>query len=985
MQVIFYLIGASFIMLAIGLKICSKIKKYRYFNGKQYIDAKEKLLDFAKEFGELLSLCSYIPDEKRDEIHKRCDSSVSFFDKKPYALPEDVMESLEKYAHIDEYISKHRMEVGFELDFSTPLRVLLDEKSYVSKKQISILLEKSSAVVDLLKKEKCFFLNGTLDGIINYANMEDICKENNKRFVNCELESCRDFFDSITQYPLDEQQRKCCVLDEDSTLVIAGAGSGKTSVIMAKVAYLIEKRNVDPSSILLISFTNKAADEMTERIRRCIGPCGVEALTFHKFGLQILKDFYKKRYDIADDEFLIKCIRNSLGGEGKVVDVDYVQKVVKYFAYYFNPDQSQKKYKSLGERFDSERTLNLETLKVMTATQNDSITLSGEHVKSLEEAFIANFLFLNGIEYQYEAKYSKEYDDGEHRHYHPDFYLPKYGIYIEHYGVDEKGMPPSFFSEADKKKYIASMQWKRKLHKEHANKYIESYSWWNVKNELFSKLENELRKFNVEFKPRNVKEIWQKLCANAKGQVTEFERLISAFISLFKSNGFNDDYFRELLSLKADTPHNTERQRTFLEIVRRIYNDYQKELEIGTVYDFSDMINKATEVVQGLSNESLSYKYIIVDEYQDASIGRMRLLKAVIDKTNAHLFCVGDDWQSIFRFAGSDINLFTNFSKYFGESAELKLEKTYRNSQELIDVMGQFVMRNPEQIQKTLQSNLHNKYPVCLIIYPVEKNKSSAIDGLGTALDAVVKSIVKNATPRAEAKTNVLLLGRTKYDEMLITHSASLRRKGTSGYYEVIDNPKITCQFLTVHKAKGLEGDYVILLNAKNDLLGFPNLIADDPLLQLVLSKAESYDYAEERRLLYVALTRTRNKVYLLVPEKSYSPFVDELIELGVEAKHFIGGVATKDNIDCPKCRKGRLIVRKGQNGEFMTCSNFPRCDYRIKGKYNSSSKRCIVCGNFMILRHSNKQYDGERMNRYPNNRFWGCANYPHCKYTESI
>ena len=148
-------------MLAIGLKICSKIKKYRYFNGKQYIDAKEKLLDFAKEFGELLSLCSYISDEKRDEIHKRCDSSVSFFDKKPYALSEDVMESLEKYAHIDEYISKHRMEVGFELDFSTPLRVLLDEKSYVSKKQISILLEKSSAVVDLLKKEK--WVKSTVD------------------------------------------------------------------------------------------------------------------------------------------------------------------------------------------------------------------------------------------------------------------------------------------------------------------------------------------------------------------------------------------------------------------------------------------------------------------------------------------------------------------------------------------------------------------------------------------------------------------------------------------------------------------------------------------------------------------------------------------------------------------------------------------------------------------------------------------------------
>ena len=471
---------------------------------------------------------------------------------------------------------------------------------------------------------------------------------------------------------------------------------------------------------------------------------------------------------------------------------------------------------------------------------------------------------------------------------------------------------------------------------------------------------------------------------NAKGQVTEFEHLISAFISLFKSNGFNDDRFDEMLRIEADTPHNTERQRTFLEIVRRIYDDYQKELEKDTVYDFNDMINKATEVVQSLSSGYLGYKYIIVDEYQDVSIGRMRLLKAVIDKTNAHLFCVGDDWQSIFRFAGSDINLFTNFLGYFGESLEMRLEKTYRNSQELIDVMGQFVMRNSKQIQKTLQSDLHNKYPICLIIYPVEKTNSNAMDGVGIAIDAVIKSIVREVTLRAKGKTSVLLLGRTKYDEMLISHSNSLKRKGTSGCYAVKDNPKITCKFLTVHKSKGLEGDYVILLNTKNDLLGFPNLIADDPLLQLVLSKPESCDYAEERRLFYVALTRTRNKVYLLVPEKSYSPFIDELIELGVDAKHFIGGVATKD-IDCPKCRKGRLIARKGQNGEFMTCSNFPRCDYRIKGVYTSESKRCSVCGNFMVIRHSNKQCHGEKRNYHWNNRFWGCANYPHCKHTEPI
>ena len=967
--------------------VAARIKKYLYFHGAAYKDAKNALFEFQSELKVLLSKYEAVPDEEWDRIRNIARTADEFFHKRPYKLSECIIESLNEYAHLYDYKDSHSLEVDFASRYLLPFRGMLSRNGYISRKEVGYLVKDAESIVERLKERQHLF-DETSAGIKEIQDFEQLREKHNKLFVEEELRACDDFFSSVASYSLDRQQKECCVVDDDSALVIAGAGSGKTTVIMAKVAYLIERRKIDPSSILLISFTNKAADEMAERIEKRLGRCGVEAMTFHRLGLRFLKEFSGKRYDIAGDDFLLNFVHSHLTGSDNIVDGAYIRNVVEYFAYYFKPDITQREYGSFGELIEEEQVLNLHTLRSMVASQSDRLTMNGEKVRSFEEVLIANYLFLNGVEYQYEMKYPKEYeDDKQHRAYHPDFYLPDFDIYLEHYAVDEKGSAPSYFSLADQAKYVSSMKWKRELHKKHENKYIESFSWWNTQGKLLENLEKELVSHGVAFKPRDVNEVWRLICEKAKMQVGEFEKLLSSFITLFKSNGYTEEKFDELQSAEAETEFDTHRQKSFLSIAKRIYCAYELALNKESMYDFSDMINKATEVVDGLSRSDLPYRYIIVDEYQDASVGRMRLLKAIVDKTDAHLFCVGDDWQSIFRFAGSDINLFTSFSDYFGPSVEMKIENTYRNSQELIDIMGRFVMKNPSQVNKTLKSNLHCPNPIGLVFYSTEKESSKDGSSEGRALDVIVKSVVKKVETSGRKNAKVLLLGRTKYDEVLISKGKSLKRKGCDGLYETEDHPEIVWQFLTVHKSKGLEGDYVILLNVKNDLLGFPNRIVDDPLLGLVLARAEGFEFAEERRLFYVALTRTKNVVYLIVPERHQSPFVDELDELGVSANHFVGSVATKDIVPCPKCRKGRLIVRKGDFGEFMICTNAPRCDYKIAGRYTAESKRCEICGNFLVLREvknfTRKSWYAKKKNG-GGNKFLGCANYPHCNYTEA-
>lgn len=318
-------------------------------------------------------------------------------------------------------------------------------------------------------------------------------------------------------------------------------------------------------------------------------------------------------------------------------------------------------------------------------------------------------------------------------------------------------------------------------------------------------------------------------------ELINLKKLIITFINLFKTNNYKLDYFLKI-----------KNNNDLIRIILDIYFLYEDELRSTNSIDFNDMIILATDYVK--HNNIKRYKYIIVDEYQDTSYIRYLLLKEIINKTGAKIVCVGDDYQSIYRFNGCDLNMFWDFKKYFGYTKILKINNTYRNSQELINVAGSFIMKNKSQLYKKLKSGKSIKSPI-KIMYG---------NNLEKLLDVVIKKYKK-----------ILVLGRNNFD---ICRYFKLDSEG----YFIYKGFKI--KYLTIHASKGLEEECVILINLKDDVLGIPNKMKDAEILKYVNKAYDKYLYEEERRLFYVALTRTKNEVFLLVDKNKPSIFIKEIV-----------------------------------------------------------------------------------------------------------
>ena len=319
-------------------------------------------------------------------------------------------------------------------------------------------------------------------------------------------------------------------------------------------------------------------------------------------------------------------------------------------------------------------------------------------------------------------------------------------------------------------------------------------------------------------------------------ELENLKRLIITFINLFKSNNYSIDKFLKFRGNKD-----------ILRIIIDIYLLYEEELKSTNSIDFNDMIRLATDYVK--YNDIKKYKYIIVDEYQDTSYVRYLFLKEIIHKTSAKIVCVGDDYQSIYRFNGCNLNMFLNFKKYFGYTKILKINNTYRNSQELINIAGKFIMKNKRQLYKKLRSNKRIDKPI-KIMY-------------GSNLKKLLDKVL-------ECHKNILILGRNNFD---IDKYFKLDSSGCINYNGV------NIKYLTIHASKGLEEECVIIINLKDDILGIPNKIKDNKILKNVNNNKDIYPYEEERRLFYVAMTRTKSDVYFLVDKNRPSIFVKELIK----------------------------------------------------------------------------------------------------------
>ncbi len=385
---------------------------------------------------------------------------------------------------------------------------------------------------------------------------------------------------------------------------------------------------------------------------------------------------------------------------------------------------------------------------------------------------------------------------------------------------------------------------------------IQEY-FYGIVLEKEEAIQRILKYFHIS-RHRNIEETYQQFLKNNPKEILAFEKLLSKFLHLFKEQGYQEkDFYRfAQLNHAKNWFYKKNKNDYFFMIALDIYLFYQQELTSTNMLDFSDMILKAEKLVK--VDFKRKYQYILIDEYQDTSLIRLHFIQEILKKTNARLLAVGDDYQSIFQFAGSNLETFLNFQSYFENSAIYKITSTYRNSQQLIDIAGKFIMKNKKQIKKELHSKKN-------IVDPIEIYKSKNPK-------QTLFQLLENLK---DTKEDIFILGRNNQDiKNYLDENLEMDKEGNLSYKKC---PHLKIRYLTIHRSKGLEASFVIIIHVVEDLLGLPSKMEDDEILKYVLKKQEYYPYEEERRLFYVALTRSKNKVYILTNLKCPSRFLKEL------------------------------------------------------------------------------------------------------------
>lgn len=528
---------------------------------------------------------------------------------------------------------------------------------------------------------------------------EEQRKKQNEKYIKQKLLEEKKYFDNMFKeidqnIKLDENQRRIILTDEKYTMVIAGAGAGKTTTITAKVNYLIEKQKIKDEEIIIISFTNKAVDELKNRINKDFKH-NVNITTFHKLGYQIIKENKKNPPKINTDNQIIKeCIQQEIKEQ--------------------------------------------------------------EQIKKTR-----------------------------------------------------------------------------------------------IENKIIKKLKNIIKKLKPQKKEIKVQQLIQN-------QIN----ICTQYISLCKS---------KIIEKKENRTPQLKKTKKQIEYITKICNKYNAELKKRNLIDFDDIINEANRIIQTTKKINFKYKYIIIDEYQDISENRYRLIQNISKKIATKIMVVGDDWQCIYSFASSNINLFTNFKKNVEYCETLKIEKTYRNSQQLIDIAGEFIQKNPNQIKKQLKSEKQLEKPITIIKYK-DKEKTTQTK---QEIKKTIKKALDYIIEKYGIEKNILILGRYTFDKNEILDDEIIEEESNKITYK--KNTKVKIEYLTVHTSKGLGYDNVILLNARNNTFGFPSKIKTNKALKHLIIEDKGIKYAEERRLFYVALTRTKNEILILTPNHNYSEFIKEI------------------------------------------------------------------------------------------------------------
>ena len=802
------------------------------------------------------------------------------------------------------------------------------------------------------------------------------------------MNSEKEYLDNILKevdpaIQLDDDQRKVVLTDEDYCLVIAGAGAGKTTTVAAKVKYLVEKQDIKPEEILVVSFTNKAVDELKDKIQKQLH-INCPITTFHASGNAILHKQNEEKLNIVQNDKLYFILEDYFN-ESVLTNEKLVDDLVTFFASYCDAPADEILDKAV--LFNKIASSSFTTLKselgeyekkIIPSGDKKYVTIQNEQLRSNEEVQIANFLYLNNIDYEYEPKY-KFNIPGSLKPYTPDFIIRQgeKEAYIEHFGVTQDGFS-NRYSPEELKKYNKAMRDKVSLHKQHGTNLICTCSKYNDGRELTNHLKEKLDENGFILNPKDKKEVMKKL-SNQDGSryVRKLINLVDRFIGNFKTNGFSDQQFDEW-----QLASNNVRTKLFLRICKECYLEYERYLKKNNAIDFSDMINKSAILLKESETvrSQIQFKYIIVDEYQDISRQRFNLVEALHANSNAKIIAVGDDWQSIYAFSGSDITLFTKFSEIMGYAELLSITKTYRNSQEVIDIAGNFIQKNTSQIRKTLKSPKTITDPVIIYTYDSKLKEKGASARSGAnynqakAVEVAIEQILEYDRKGDKKSSSILLLGRFGFDGKNLERSGLFEYKDYGSKVKCKKYPKLNITFMTAHASKGLGYDNVIVINGKNETYGFPSKIEDDPVLNYVIKRDNTIDAAEERRLFYVAMTRTKNRVYFIAPEENPSEF---LLEIKNDYKNVVlkgeWNEETSNNNKfkkaCPICGYPLQHKYKEAYGlHLWICTNEPEiCDF-MTNKLDAGKlaiMKCPDCDGYLIAKSGKT-----------NNYYLACTNY---------
>ena len=746
-----------------------------------------------------------------------------------------------------------------------------------------------------------FYLSQDQNQLLRYLMGGDVQLEygpRNERFLSDEIKRFSQYFDTVEKNPLTNEQREAVVTFADNVMTVAAAGSGKTSVLIAKAGYAISADLFKPEQIVLLAFNRKAAEELAERVAERLGPRieGAERIrvaTFHSLGLDIIAEATGKRPMVAP------WIEQGLE-IAELVDIVKTLSNDKKFASKWNLFQTvlARPLPPFGTEEEPE----------WWDRENDNRgfrTLRGETVKSQEERMICNWLAWEGVDYEYERPYEHGTATATHRQYLPDFYYPSANVYHEHFALDHNGVPPRHFTG-----YAEGVTWKRELHSEHETNLVETTSFGIRSYGGFEKFKADLTAAAVKFSEIELTGDELALCSDDASLL----RVFRTFMSHVKSNQLTmSDLRTRAASRRTDNP---ERDRVFLDIFESLWREWDRRLADAGALDFEGMLGEAVNHLAS-GRCTMPYRLVMADEFQDTSRVRGAMLKHLTSDEKARLYVVGDDWQAVNRFAGADISLMRNFEQHIGPCTTTELTWTFRCPADICDIAGTFVAQNPYQIKKLVRSTNERPAPnvVCF--------QFEDIDAQYAALRSHLRQLARKVRKSDEnSRVAAYVLGRYNNDQPIDFSSMAA---------EISD--AVDLRWSTIHSSKGLEADYVFLVNVVEGTYGMPSEIADDSTLWIAMPDGEDFPHAEERRLFYVALTRAKRMVSIYTDAHCRSEFIAELErqENGMQVR-MEGGTGEKRR-SCQKCELGVLVLRVGKYGEFLSCSRFPRCEYSENSK----------------------------------------------------